>query len=77
MAESRARRRIRLAVEAIGWDVLEMEWEPWGQVVEKSGLEGGWTIKCRRRSDGVIDYAAGYSVDDVLRFLPLLPEAPR
>lgn len=40
--ESVARRKIRQAVEARGYSVVELTWEPWGQAAEKEGIPGGW-----------------------------------
>lgn len=40
--ESRARRKIRQAVEARGYQLVELTWEPWGQAAEKEGIPGGW-----------------------------------
>lgn len=44
MSETRARRRIRKAVESRGYGVLDMEWEPIYHGGEMSGLSGGWTV---------------------------------
>ena len=40
--ETRARRRIRLAVESRGYRLIELRWEPWHDGGEKSGTCGGW-----------------------------------
>jgi len=40
--ESCARRKIRLAVEAKGYTLTELTWEPWGRAAEKEGIPGGW-----------------------------------
>lgn len=40
--ETRARRRIRQAVESRGFKLLTLEWEPWSDGGEKSGICGGW-----------------------------------
>ncbi len=44
MAETRARKRIRKAVETRGYDVVSIEWEPWYDGGEMSGICGGWTV---------------------------------
>lgn len=44
MSETRARRRIRQAVESRGYSVLSMEWEPWSPGGEKEGIRGGWVV---------------------------------
>lgn len=42
LKETRARRRIRLAVESRGYKLVSLEWEPWSNGGEKSGICGGW-----------------------------------
>ena len=42
MPETRARRRIRLAVESRGYTLTSLAWEPWGMAAEKEGVPGGW-----------------------------------
>ncbi len=42
MSESLARRKIRQAVEAHGYRLVELTWEPWGAAAEKEGIPGGW-----------------------------------
>lgn len=44
MAETRARRRIRQAVESRGYTVRSLDWEPWYNAGEMSGLAGGWML---------------------------------
>lgn len=75
--ETRARRRIREAVEARGGSVESMEWQPIGQMVEMQGREGGWTVFARMpRKDApgktFEDHFTGYSVDDVLGLIELM-----
>lgn len=50
--ETRARRKIREAVEKKGWTLTLLTWEPWGASVEKGGIEGGWYGECRAPSGG-------------------------
>jgi hypothetical protein len=40
--ETRARRRIRKAVEARGFRLVSLEYEPWYDAGEKAGIGGGW-----------------------------------
>ncbi len=40
--ESTARRKIRQAVEARGYALVELRWSPWGAAAEKEGIPGGW-----------------------------------
>jgi len=40
--ESRAHRKIRQAVEAKGYSLVELTWEPWQAAGEKEGIGGGW-----------------------------------
>ena len=42
MTETRARRRIRKAVESRGYHLVSLEWEPWYDGGEMVGLCGGW-----------------------------------
>ena len=39
---SAQRRKIQRAVEAKGYKLVTLTWEPWGASVEKSGIPGGW-----------------------------------
>jgi hypothetical protein len=67
-SESRARRRIRRAVESRGHTVTSMEYKPWYNGGEKSGICGGWSIQF---SPGLVRSfirinVFGLSVDEVL-----------
>jgi hypothetical protein len=42
--ETRARRRIRQAVESRGYQIKELTWESWYNAGEKNGIGGGWTV---------------------------------
>lgn len=44
MAETRARRRIRAAIESRGYHIESIEWEPVYYAGEMSGMAGGWTV---------------------------------
>lgn len=44
MAETRARRRIRQAVESRGYSVQKLTWESWYDGGEMSGICGGWDL---------------------------------
>lgn len=68
--ETRARRRIRLAIEAAGYQIdpdYGIEWQPIGGMVEMQGREGGWTVFL---VGGKV--LCGYCVDDVLEHLALV-----
>lgn len=70
--ESRARRRIRKAVESRGFKVLSMEYEPWYNAGEMSGITGGWTVLTDRPWEPNTNYgdeACGLSVDEVLAWI--------
>jgi hypothetical protein len=43
-SETRARRRIRKAIESRGFTVESIEWEPWYDGGEMSGICGGWSV---------------------------------
>jgi hypothetical protein len=60
VAETRARRKIREAVEAKGWTLLRLVWEPISPGGEKEGLCGGWYGVCRAPSGGE-DWVMGYN----------------
>jgi hypothetical protein len=73
---SRARRKIREAVEVRGAKIVELTWRPVGQMVEMSGREGGWTLFAEW-PDGTEDHALGYSWQDVVEWIEsnwLFPE---
>lgn len=69
MAETRARRRIREAVESRGYQVETLEWEPIYYAGEMEGDAGGWLVildrpYLERTRPG--DELYGLSVEEVL-----------
>ena len=68
MNETRARRRIRQAVELFGYRLVSLDWEPLGIVVEKSGQEGGWYGMIDPPYRHGIDIL-GYNVEHVLDWI--------
>lgn len=40
--ETRARRRIRKAIESRGYRLVSLDYEPWYDAGEKAGIGGGW-----------------------------------
>lgn len=68
MTETKARRRIREAVESRGHSVEEMTWEPIYYEGEKSGMGGGWWITLTEGygHNGQYDDLYGLSVEEVL-----------
>jgi len=69
LPESRARRRIRKAVESRGHSVLEMDYEPWYNAGEMAGIGGGWTVLTDaplRPNTNYGDEVMGLSVEEVL-----------
>lgn len=48
MSETRARRRIRQAVESRGYSVEFIDYEPWYNAGEMMGIGGGWTVEVDR-----------------------------
>ncbi len=76
MSESRARRRIRQAVELYGYRLVRLDWEPVSAGAEKSGPDGGWFGEIER-ADGVVsdplsggDHAVlGYNVEHALDWI--------
>ena len=71
-SETRARRRIREAVEARGYTLTRLTWEPWGAAAEKSGISGGWECQVSPRPIenfyGSEDFC-GLSVEELLQYL--------
>jgi hypothetical protein len=68
---SRARDRIRRAVEAKGYRLTELTWEPWGRAVEKEGIPGGWEGYVEPQPEGLHGTPAvmGLSVDEALEWI--------
>lgn len=72
MNETRARQRIRKAVENRGFKVLTMDWEPWYNGGEMSGICGGWLVETDRPWEPNCNHgseATGLSVDEVLAYI--------
>lgn len=81
MAETRARKRIREAVESRGYRIESIEWEPIYMGGEKEGACGGWTVILDRRfleNTFPGDDLYGLSVEEVLAGIDywLQPERP-
>ena len=66
--ESRARRKIRQAIEAKGWTLDWLEWEPIRLGGEKSGPEGGWYGEAIAPSGGS-DWVMGYSWQEAVKWV--------
>ncbi len=83
VAESRARRKIREAVEARGYTIHDLTWEPWGRAAEKEGIPGGWWFRVgpdpTPHGSSGLDWFGGLSwqeaVANVEEFLPSREEA--
>lgn len=70
--ETRARRRIRQAVEEKGYRLVSLEWEPWSNGGEKSGICGGWYGELDPKyapNDWPGNEIMGLSVDEVLDWI--------
>lgn len=74
MNETRARRRIRKAIEERGYTLTSLVWEPWRPGSEMEGMDGGWYGEVEP-SDGLfMNHVMGLSVDEVLESIEqLLP----
>lgn len=78
-AETRARRRIRKAVESRSHRLATLEWEPWYDAGEKSGIGGGW---CGTTEDPFLPNTTsgnefyGLSVEETLAHLDSFMEPP-
>lgn len=85
MAETRARRAIRQAVEARGYTVRDLEWEPWGRAAEKEGIPGGWSLRVEPDPSGPessgLDWFGGLSWQETVgmidSFLPQREPGPQ
>lgn len=69
MSETRARRRIRKAVESRGCAVVSIEWEPWSAGAEMEGIHGGWHVITDAPLHPNTNYgndAHGLSIEEVL-----------
>ncbi len=65
--ETDARRRIRRAVEARGYRLVELTWEPWGAAAEKEGIPGGWEGWVDPIPSNAPNGLAGENGDDIFR----------
>lgn len=77
--ETRARRRIRLAVESRGYQLTSLEWEPWSMGGEKEGICGGWhgtTDRPYMRNSYPGDEIMGLSVEEVLAWVDAFIDPP-
>jgi len=66
VAEAKTRRRIRKAVEARGFGIESIEWEPVYDGGEMSGWSGGWTVITDRPYRQSYFELYGLSVEEVL-----------
>lgn len=79
MAETRTRRRIREAVESRGYELVELEWEPWGMAMEMSGIPGGWYGRLERpyvQHAHPGDEIMGLSVDETIAWVDQFVKPP-
>ncbi len=76
---SRARLNIERAVRDLGYEIVELGWEPIGRGAEKEGPSGGWwgrvTPDPSPPGSSGMDWIAGYSWQEVVEnaraFLPV------
>lgn len=81
MTETRARRRIRQAVESRGYQLASLEWDPPVDGGEMSGLCGGWYGTTDRPYEGRTwpgNDIMGLSVDEALAWIDtfVIPPEP-
>lgn len=79
MAETKARRRIREAVESRGRSLVSLDWEPWGNGGEKSGITGGWFGTLDGYDDDPLcgrHEIMGLSVDETVAWVDEFIKAP-
>lgn len=67
-SETLARRKIREVVEARGYILTEMWWEPWRAASEMEGIGGGWFVYVEARDGSEIpcDMVQGLSWREVI-----------
>ena len=71
--ETRARRRIRKALEAKGYTVKSIDWEP---VHGRHGPTGGWFIDIGSATDPTYhNVLAGLNMGDVMWWIDMLEDA--
>jgi hypothetical protein len=78
-SETRARRRIRLAVESRGYQLASLKWEPWYLGGEKEGICGGWygtTDRPHMANTWPGDEIMGLSVEEVLAWIDQFVHPP-
>lgn len=68
---SRAREAIRRAVEAKGYALISLTWEPWGRAAEKEGIPGGWEGYVKPEPEGFYGIPAvmGLSLQEALDWI--------
>lgn len=77
--ETRARRRIRQAIESRGHVLDELEWEPWSLGGEKEGMLGGWsgaTVEDFMPNTTPGNEFYGYDVEECLAHIDWAIEPP-
>lgn len=77
--ETVARRRIRHAVESRGYRLVSLEWEPWSNGGEKSGICGGWLGELDRPTHPNIfpgTEIMGLSVDETVAWVDQFVPTP-
>lgn len=77
--ETRARRRIRAAVESRGYALVSLEWEPWEDQGEKSGIGGGWygqLDRSYRANTWPGNDIMGLSVDETIAWVDQFVDPP-
>lgn len=78
-AETRARREIRGAVEAKGYVLVELTWEPIRNGAEMAGAEGGWTALAAPPGGSEnewTEHALGYRWQEVVDWIERWPALP-
>ncbi len=66
---SRSKEKIRKAIEAKGWTILELDWEPIGPAMEKCGPDGGWSIMIEKEVPDKpyeFEHLMGYNIGEIM-----------
>jgi hypothetical protein len=79
--ETRARRRIRQAVESRGRELAFLDWSPWQAAAEKEGIGGGWYGQLEPLNDDPLDAinqvdVMGLSVEEAIAWIDVLIDPP-
>jgi len=74
---SRNQDKIRRAVKAKGWEVIELSWDPIGPAIEMCGPDGGWFLMVEYNGEKYnYETILAYNIKEVLEQIENLPQMP-